>query len=228
MNDTMEELRREIIELSLSSGAVVLSPDRPFRWASGYLMPVYNDNRILLSFPRGRELVMEGFLHTMERRDIRYDGIAGTASAGIAPATLLADRLKTRFYYVRPRPKDHGSEKVVEGSNRASLQGHRLVLVEDLISTGGSSAAAAAELIRIGATVTACLAVFSYGFSAAGERFAALPSPPPVYPLVTIGDLVHHAGEEGLLPPRDVAALRSWMIDPFSWESRHDGDENHV
>ncbi len=227
MKDSIEELRREIIELSLATGALVLSPNDPFKWASGYLMPVYNDNRILLSFPRGRELVREGFLRIVRENVPHWDGVAGTASAGIAPATLLADNLKTRLYYIRPQRKSHGSKRIIEGGDPASLRGKRLILVEDLVSTAGSSAAAAEELNSAGATVAACVAIFSYGFDVAVERFSQLQDSPPAYPLVTFGDLLNHANRARLLPDEELSLLRRWSDSPFTWKQQSALEVNH-
>jgi orotate phosphoribosyltransferase len=148
---------------------------------------------------------------------VAYDGIAGTASAGIAPATTLADALSAPLYYVRSEAKDHGMGRVVEGAPHDGLGGHRIVLVEDLVSTGGSSARAAEALAGAGATVTACLALFSYGFAAATERFAALPGTPPLVPLCTMGDLISRGRENGTIPAADAGALEEWTEDPFGW-----------
>ncbi|MDA3951766.1 MAG: phosphoribosyltransferase family protein [Spirochaeta sp.] len=213
----LAEIRREIIDMSLSVGALAVSVETPFLWASGYRMPVYNDNRRLLSFPAARQLVRDGFLELIASGALAWDGIAGTASAGIAPATTLADALAAPLYYVRSGAKDHGMGRVVEGAPPEGLAGHRIVLVEDLVSAGGSSAHAAEALATAGATVTACLALFSYGFAAAGERFAALPGAPPLVPLCTMSDLIARGTTSGAIPERDARALEEWIADPFGW-----------
>ncbi len=219
-------IAEELIAMSLEIGALALSPSAPFLWASGHYMPVYNDNRRLLSHWKARRLVTEGFRRILDREGLRYDGIAGTASAGIAPATALADALETRLYYVRTAPKDHGMKLGVEGAGEGELDGRNVILVEDLVSTGGSSARAGEALSAAGARVIACVAVFSYGFSRGAERLARLPGSPPLFPLVTMDGLIEHAAETGVLPPSEIARLREWMADPFGWWERYRPGQN--
>jgi orotate phosphoribosyltransferase len=169
------------------------------------MMPVYNDNRRLMADPAGRTAVRRGLAHLVSRNGLTADAIAGTASAGIAPATLLAEELALPLYYVRSSSKEHGRQRLIEGAPDR-ISGQRIILVEDLISTGGSSAAAAEALIEAGAEVVACLAIFSYGFAAAEERFGNLPGSPPVYPLATVTQLTDvlnpGAGRGGRERPR--------------------------
>src|SRR3989344_682712 len=133
-----------IARAGLEIGAIKLRPDDPFQWASGYRMPIYNDNRQFLFFPRHRRLIIEGFEGILQqRRDISFKIIAGTSTAGIPWGTLLAGELTCPFVYVRDKPKDHGLRNQIEGIGaEKDLEGRTVLLIEDLISTGESSARA--------------------------------------------------------------------------------------
>ena len=213
----------ELIAAARSAGALSVRTDPPFRWASGAMMPVYNDNRRLLATPRGRSIVRRGLAQLVTEHGISCDAVAGTASAGIAPATLLAEELQLPLYYVRSEAKGHGRRRRIEGAPDTGLEASRVLLVEDLISTGGSSASAAEALSEAGAQVVACLAMFSYGFPRAAERFAELPGAPPIYTLATVDDLITDAASEGWLSGAQLSLLRAWRDDPFGWWERHSG-----
>ncbi|MFW5694940.1 MAG: orotidine-5'-phosphate decarboxylase, partial [Alkalispirochaeta sp.] len=213
----MNEVVSAIIAVGRELGALTVRTDPPFTWASGARMPVYNDNRRLLSDPRGRSAVRAGLASLVVKHHIVADAVAGTASAGIAPATLLAEEVGAPLYYVRGTKKDHGRARQIEGAPDEGLAGYRVILVEDLISTGGSSAAAAEALAAAGATVVACLAIFTYGFSEARERFAAVPGAPPVYTILSADLLIADGESRGWLSSSEVAVLRDWQRDPFGW-----------
>ena len=127
---------KEIAKLTLSTGAIKLDPENPFLWASGYRMPIYNDNRLLLGNSKHRQLIAEGFRSILNNKNISIDVIAGTATAGIAPATSLANLMETSLIYVRPTPKGHGMQNQIEG---ILLANQKVAVIEDLISTGGSA-----------------------------------------------------------------------------------------
>jgi len=217
---SLKEIRTRLIELSLDLGALAINIDEPFRWVSGYRMPVYNDNRRLYSHPEARELIRDGFLALIEEHRIVWNGIAGTASAGIAPATTLADTLGAPLYYVRGEQKGHGMGRRIEGVPREGLTGQKILLVEDLLSTGGSSASAAQALIDAGAAVTGCIAIFSYRFPGVDERFGALPGRPGANALVTIADLIDHALRRGAISEDETALLEAWRKSPFDWGAK--------
>jgi orotate phosphoribosyltransferase len=204
--------------MMLDSGAFQLRPDTPVQWASGAVMPVYNDNRRLLSEAAARALVADAFVRVIEERGERLDGIVGTATGGIAPATTLADRLGLRFYYVRSAAKTHGLGRRVEGSDD-DFAGTRVVLVEDAVSTGGSFASAAAAVHDADADLRFGLCVFSYGFAKADETFRALPFEFEVIPVVTFRDLFSRAEERELLTPDQSEEIGRWVRDPFNWAS---------
>ena len=225
MTSTRNESTNQLADLMLDLGSFQLRPDNPVRWASGALMPVYNDNRRLLSEPRARVLVTDAFCDILNEAGAMPEGIVGTATGGIAPATSLADRLGIRFFYVRSGAKDHGLGRRVEGTGDG-FDGMDVVLVEDLVSTGGSSAAAAAAVHEAGALLRTGIAVFSYGFSRADESFAALPFPFTMRPILTVADLYRRAKDRNLLTNNQITQLDHWLVDPFGWaEKRGEIDE---
>jgi orotate phosphoribosyltransferase len=198
----------------LRVGAVALRPDRPFTWASGRLSPVYTDNRLTLSHPDVRARLADGF-EALARRLDGVEAVAGTATAGIPHATLLADRLGLPLCYVRSEAKGHGRGNRIEGRVEA---GQRVVVVEDLVSTGGSVLGAAGALREAGAEPVAALAVFTYGFAEADRAFrdAAL----PLHTLTDFDALAQAAREGGALDDGALALLDAWRDDPAAWSER--------
>lgn len=214
MSDALADvIARDLLALR----AVVLRPDEPFRWASGRLSPVYTDNRLTLGDPGVRERLVDGFCHLASEFDATM--IAGTATAGIPHATLLADRLALPLVYVRSKPKGHGRRNMIEG---ASVAGHTVIVVEDLVSTGGSVLAASEALSENGATPVAALAVFSYGLVAAEEAFRAADL--PLRTLTTLDALMRVAEAEGTLDTSALAQLRDWRRDPERWSLLRGGE----
>ncbi|MBT8399958.1 MAG: orotate phosphoribosyltransferase, partial [Rhodothermia bacterium] len=176
-----DRLALELIRI----GAVVFSPDQPFTWASGIRSPVYCDNRLTMSHPHVRRLIADGFEGVLRREGPRLDVVVGTATAGIPHAAWLAERLNLPMAYVRSSKKSHGRENLIEGK---IIPGSQAVVVEDLVSTGGSSLNAVGAVRASGATVDLVLAIFSYNlpgldaaFHEAGVRLV---------PLTTFGTLV--------------------------------------
>lgn len=161
-------LSSNIARLLLKVGAVLLRPNQPFTWASGIQSPIYCDNRLLLSDPKARGEVIRSFVTLIKKKKIKCDAIAGIATAGIPHAAILADRLKKPLLYVRASPKEHGKGNQIEGKLK---KGSRVLVVEDLISTGGSSLAAVEALRQAGAKVSDCLAIFSYEFPESEKAF---------------------------------------------------------
>jgi orotate phosphoribosyltransferase len=197
----------------LEAGAVRLAPRTPFTWASGLKSPIYCDNRQLLGFPELRSGIKAALA---ERAALaRPSLIAGTSTAGIPWAALVADQLGLPMAYVRPEPKSHGMGRQVEGPSGA---GHRVVLIEDLISTGGSSIRCVEALRQEGAEVLEVLALFSYGLPRAEAAFQAAGVPLGV--LATFADLAERAEAKGILDPDDMASLAEWRADTTAWSKR--------
>ncbi len=212
----------KLAETSLSIGSIRLQPEMPFRWASGYYMPIYNDNRMLLAHADHRAFVASAFEEIMRRESIDCDVIAGTATAGIPHATSLADRLGKPMVYVRSSSKGHGLENRIEGvAEAADLKGKRVVLIEDLISTGGSSIKAVKALRDAGAEVPYCLAIFSYGLEKAESAFDELDPPCSCIPILEYERMVSVALAEGYIDEEKRSHLLEWRRDPFGWGEVH-------
>lgn len=189
-----------------------LSPDDPFTWTSGIRSPIYCDNRVLLSFPEIRSFIKKS-LHEVAYREFPQAGmIAGVATAGIAHGTLLADAMDVPFCYVRPEPKKHGLKNQIEGR---LVPGYEVLVVEDLISTGKSSLAAADALLNAGAEVCGMLALFSYNFPETRKRFEERN-----IKLITLTDLDHLlpvAAEKGYIEAEQMDSISRFIEDPQGW-----------
>lgn len=209
-----ETVARDLLRI----GAVALRPARPFTWASGRLSPVYTDNRITLSHPDVRDRIAGGFVSLAEAAG-GADAVSGTATAGIAHGALLADRLGLPFSYVRSSAKGHGKENRIEGRVE---DGQRVVLVEDLVSTGGSVLSAAEALGEAGARVVAVVAVFTYGFPEADRAFETAGL--PLHTLTDFETLARVAGETGALGDDAWEVLRDWRDSPAAWSRERGGE----
>ena len=205
----------ELAAALLDAGAVRLSPRQPFTWASGLKSPIYCDNRQLLGLPELRRRIAR-FL-AIRAKELSPTLVAGTSTAGIPWAALVSDALSLPMAYVRPDPKKHGMGRQVEGP---SVLGHRVVLIEDLISTGGSSLRCAEALRAEGADLMQVLALFSYGLPQAEQAFAAAAVPLSV--LAGFEDLRTLAAQRSLLDAADLEALTAWRPDPAAWSARFD------
>lgn len=194
--------------------AIKLNPKDPFTWASGLRSPIYCDNRLALSHPELRSFLIDCFVEKTEHFG-PIDGIAGVATAGIPHGVLLADRLQLPFIYVRSKPKGHGRQNMIEGEMPA---GSRLLVIEDLISTGGSCLAAVEALRAAGYQVAGVLAIFTYGFAPAKSAFEAadcLFDTLSSYPV-----LLEEAKAQHYIGAGAVATLQEWQADPKAWSIR--------
>lgn len=209
MSDTIGS---KIADILLGVGALKISVENPFRYASGLLSPIYCDNRMILSHPQDREVVTKEF----ERKVSRYqvEAIAGTATAGIPHAAWLAHELKLPMFYVRGENKGHGKQQKIEGG---SVEGKKVVLIEDLVTTGGSSIAALKSLRTAGADLCCCLSIFSYAFPEPLLEFKRLDV--PFEALGTFEDLITLLAESGDLTPFELDELRKWHSNPSQWKS---------
>lgn len=198
----------------LEIGAVRLQPRDPFTWASGLRSPVYCDNRLILSYPAQRRHAILG-LEILTKDLMPLDLIVGVATAGIPHGALLADRMDLPFAYVRSKAKAHGKGNVIEGNVTA---GQRAVVIEDLISTGGSSLQAVKSLQDVGVVVVAVLALFTYKLAEADRRFREAGIP---YKTVTdFPTIVQHAYADRLINRSDVRLLNAWYKDPQGWSDQ--------
>ncbi|MBN1485870.1 MAG: orotate phosphoribosyltransferase [Chloroflexia bacterium] len=218
-------LSYRIAQMLLEVGAVSLRPLDPFRFASGLLSPIYCDNRLLISYPRERRLITEGFVQILRELDLVVGAIAGTATAGIPHAAWLAAALDLPMVYVRSQSKDHGQARLVEG---VLPIGQEVVVVEDLVTTGASAlrtvnairqqgdpSAGAAKSAVGGARVEHILAIFSYGFPQAEQAFAE--AGVRLDSLTTLVALLEVAVDENSISPQERALVQSWAEDPAGW-----------
>lgn len=204
---------KRISELLINIGAVRLSIDPPFTWTSGIKSPIYCDNRMLYSHPEARKFVVDALVSRVKALHIPPDVIAGTATAAIGWAALVADRMHLPFVYVRSKAKEHGMGKRIEGD---LPKGKHVVLIEDLLSTGGSAISSVQALREEGeAIVTDVVAIFSYELHSATE--AAQEAEVQLHPIATLGALLNVAAEEGRLTVDDVRKIGKFSEDPKQW-----------
>ncbi|MCC5893080.1 orotate phosphoribosyltransferase [Exiguobacterium sp.] len=201
---------RQIAEALLEIEAVTLSPENPYTWSSGMKSPIYCDNRLTLSYPEVRDIIVEALVEAV--RPLGADVIAGTATAGIPHATLLADRLGLPLVYVRSSAKGHGKGNQIEGR---FAPGARVVVIEDLLSTGSSSIEAAKAIQKAGGDVITIQAIFSYSLSRLAINL--LDSGVNAHALTTLGELLEVALETGVISESEAASLYEWQHDPQSW-----------
>lgn len=192
--------------------ALKISPDQPFTWASGWKSPVYCDNRKILSYPHVRDYVKSELANTIMENFPDAESLAGVATAGIPHGALAADLLRLPFIYVRSKPKGHGLSNQIEG---VLTEGQKVVVIEDLVSTGMSSLEAVDALRAAGADVIGMCALFTYGFPQAEEAFAKAN-----VKLITLSNyaaLMEVAATQNIIQEADMEKLGQWRISPSTW-----------
>ena len=208
----MADIDQQVAALLLQSKAIILEPAKPFTWASGWQSPIYCDNRVTLSFPEARDFIKEAFRTSIVKQFETPDLIAGVATGAIAQGALVADSMNLPFVYVRPSAKGHGRQNLIEG--RLS-PGQKVVVVEDLISTGGSSLKAVETLREAGAEVLGMVAIFSYGFELAADNFRK--AGVSLHTLTSYHMLIETALDSGAIKQDQVEMLQLWRKDPEQW-----------
>ena len=204
--------KKAIAEKLLQINAIKLSVKEPFTWASGWKSPIYCDNRKSLSFPFIRDFIKSEMCNVIFQAFERADMIAGVATAGIPWGAMAADQLKLPYIYVRPKPKEHGLGNQIEGFYEP---GKRVVVVEDLISTGKSSLQVVDVLRNAGLEVEGMVSIFTYGFDVANVAFEKYGV--PLKSLTDYGSLIDLAIEQGLISESDQKSLLNWRSDPANW-----------
>lgn len=208
----MANLKKDFASKLLNVKAIKLQPNDPFTWASGWKSPFYCDNRKTLSYPELRNFVKLELVHTILEHFLQAEAVAGVATGAIAQGALVADELNKPFVYVRSKAKDHGMGNLIEGELE---KGTKVVVVEDLISTGGSSLKAVAALREAGYEVVGMVASYTYGFPVAAEAFAEAG-----VQLETLTDYDHVVAEAlatGYIAESDVEVLAEWRKNPSEW-----------
>ena len=208
----MESVDKAVAKSLLDIKAVMLRPENPFTWASGWKSPIYCDNRRLLSYPEPREAVCRNMAEIIRKRYPEVEVIAGVATGAIAHGYLVAHILGKPFCYVRPKPKDHGTGSQIEG---ILPEGAKVVVVEDLISTGMSSLAAKNALDAAGADILGMVAIFSYNFNQARKAFED--ANVELTTLTNYDSLIEAAAEIGYVKPSDIDVLKEWRLSPSTW-----------
>ncbi|WP_353076442.1 orotate phosphoribosyltransferase [Flavobacterium sp.] len=203
---------QQTAELLLQINAIKLETKNHFTWASGWKSPIYCDNRVILSFPAVRNYIKDEFVKQIEAKFGRPDVIAGVATGAIAIGILVAEAMGLPFVYVRPEAKKHGRQNQVEGFLQ---KGQTVIVVEDLISTGGSSLMAVEALRNEGANVKGMAAIFTYGFPISEEKIAAAKL--DVYTLSNYENLIEKAVEKKYVSEEELETLKSWNSNPSEW-----------
>lgn len=208
----METVARKLASELLRIGAVLLRPNAPFTWASGWHSPIYCDNRRILSDPQLRSKVASWLSEDARKLYPEAEVVAGVATGAIAHGVLAADRLGKPFVYVRPKPKDHGTGSQIEG---VLPEGAKVIVIEDLISTGMSSLAAVKALREAGAEVCGMVAIFTYEFETARKQFED--ADVKLHALSNYSALIEEASEEGFIKDSDKEVLKQWRLNPGEW-----------
>ncbi len=204
--------KREVAELLLEIKAVTLRPSKPFRYASGILSPIYTDNRLLMGYPGKRNRIIEGMAALLKEKGAELEVVAGTATAGIPHAAWLAEKLGKPMVYVRSKEKEHGKENKIEGLVKKGWMG---VVVEDLVSTGGSSVNTVQALRGAGVEVNDIVAIFTYNMAAAEERFSA--EKISLHALTDFSTMIEVAAEKKYISEKEKSIALEWNKSPENW-----------
>lgn len=209
----MNTIAEKVASYLLDIKAIKLEPNQPFTWASGWKSPIYCDNRKTLSYPEVRSYIKEQFVALIREKYPQVEVIAGVATGAIAQGVLVAQELGLPFIYVRSSAKNHGLENLIEGEYRA---GQKVVVIEDLVSTGGSSLQAVEALRNAGCDVLGMMAIFTYGFQKAVDNFQQARCE-----LTTLSDynaMIELALKIGYVKPEHIEKLREWRLSPETYK----------
>jgi len=215
----MKSLEKSVAEKLLKIKAVKLQPNNPFVWASGWNSPIYCDNRKTLSYPQIRSYIKIELARLILEMYPEVEVIAGVATGAIAQAALVADALGLPFVYIRPTPKDHGLENMIEGDLRPK---QKVVVIEDLISTGGSSLKAVEAIRNDGSEVLGMVAIFTYGFPVADQKFKK--AKVKLTTLCTYDAVLSEALATNYISVDDIETLQEWRQNPSTWKT----EENNI
>lgn len=209
MIDAIEE---EVARILLDVKAITLRLDPPYRWVSGILSPIYTDNRILMSYPQERKKVIDLFLKLIKEKNVKFDVVGGIESSGIPHAAWIAEKLGLPMIYIRKKTKDHGKENLIEGRLE---KGKKVLVVEDLISTGGSCISGIQAVREAGGVVNHCLAIFTYGLEDSKKSFSDIGV--ELLTLTNFHTLVKTATEMKYIKDQEKEKILEWAKDPKSW-----------
>jgi len=202
----------KVAETLLNLNAVMLRTKPPFRWVSGILSPIYTDNRLLMSYPKERDFIVNSFVKMLKKEKIKFDAFAGTATAGIPWAAWISQKLKKPMIYVRSEAKEHGKENLVEGKIE---EGKVYVVVEDLISTGSSSMNTINAVREKNGVVEDCIAIFTYELDKAKNNFEA--ANVKLHTLTTFTNLIKTAIQKKYIEKSELEHIMDWKKNPEGW-----------
>lgn len=212
----MLELEKRVAQALLAINAVGFNVRQPLTFKSGIKSPVYVDNRRLPFFPDRWRIIIEGFQEVIQTRALQFDIIAGIAVGGIPHSATLAYQLRRPSVFIRKDAKEHGTQSKIEGGE---INNKTVLLIEDMVTTGGSLLHGINALRNAGATVNTCLAITTYGFA---EAYEALDKAQvTIYPLTTFGTILTIASESGKVDAADQPLIKDWLDDPYGWATRH-------
>jgi len=207
-----KSVANQVAAYLLEIEAIKLSVKKPFTWASGWQSPIYCDNRLALSYPKIRTYIKEQLANNIKAAFPQVEAIAGVATAGIPQGALVAEALDLPFIYIRSKPKGHGMTNMIEGK---VVRKQKTVLVEDLISTGGSSLKAANALREANVTVLGMAAIFTYGFDISKNNFKE--AKVEVITLSNYATMLEEAVANKYIAEKDLISLKAWRVDPEKW-----------
>jgi orotate phosphoribosyltransferase len=208
-----EKTALDVASKLLEIEAIKINHKTPFTWSSGWKSPIYCDNRLALSYPAIRTFIKVSLSEAVKSNYPDAECIAGVATAGIPQGALVADELELPFVYVRPKPKEHGMGNLIEGK---LVKGQKVVLIEDLISTGGSSLKAAEAMREAGFKVIGMVAIFTYGFATAEKNFTEANI--SLTCLSDFNHLLQQAVKSKFLDDNQMVYVKSWRLDPSNWK----------
>lgn len=208
----MKESEKKIAHLLLQINAIKLNPAKPFIWASGWKSPIYCDNRKTLSYPEVRAIIRDNFVEIIQSKYATVQGIAAVATGAIAHGALVAEKMNLPFIYIRSSVKEHGLENLIEGFYESE---QKFVIIEDLVSTGGSSLKAVNALRNASCEVLGMIAIFTYGFPIAVDNF--LKAACELYTLSNYESLIDLASESGYITKSEIDTLKAWRKAPDRW-----------
>jgi orotate phosphoribosyltransferase len=203
---------KQIANLLLQIKAIKINVAKPFQWASGWNSPIYCDNRKTLSYPKIRNIIKRQFIKLINKKFDNVEAIAGIATGAIALGAIIADALNLPFLYVRTSQKDHGLQNLIEGE---VVPNQRVVIIEDLVSTGGSSLKAVKALRDINCNVLGMIAIFTYKFKITEDRFNEAGC--KLYALCNYDSLIDRAVETGYINSGEIVFIRQWHENPENW-----------
>lgn len=205
-------IKEQVAEILLRIKAVTLSPDKPYKYTSGILSPIYCDNRLLMSYPEERIKIRDFFIETIKEKNIDFDTIAGIPTSGIPHAAWLADKLKKPMIYIRDKAKEHGNKSLIVGKLE---KGQKVLVIEDVFSTGSSSSSVIKVIRDAGCIIEYCLAIFSYELKQIKENFDKLNCKPTA--LSNLLTLIDVAVKNNYLKEEDKEKVLEWIKNPEKW-----------